>query len=206
MLYLAWDREINISLFFCDVFVWKWGLRPRTRSRCYHGNKSASLNTRCTWFVLSRPLANILLVWPSQLVNKVYVMFFFSFCLLNFLSCSFNFSMNVRKSSPQICTSVWLWAACCHTLEMPVLARVTSKSHHRIQLQTDGVCGEGLSSLSSVPAKHHRSDHRTQSSATANTCRFAHKQSFWDMTWLFLIDWFWLNGMFFLGELNLQYP
>ena len=107
------------------------------------------------------------------------------------------FSMNVRKSSPQICTSVWLWAACCHTLEMPVLARVTSKSHHRIQLQTDGVCGEGLSSLSSVPAKHHRSDHRTQSSATANTCRFARKQSFWDMTWLFLIDWFWLNGMFF---------
>ena len=107
------------------------------------------------------------------------------------------FSMNVRKSSPQICTSVWLWAACCHTLEMPVLARVTSKSHHRIQLQTDGVCGEGLSSLSSVPAKHHRSDHRTQSSATTNTCRFACKQSFWDMTWLFLIDWFWLNGMFF---------
>lgn len=105
--------------------------------------------------------------------------------------------MNVRKSSPQICTSVWLWATCCHTLEMPVLARVTSKSHHRIQLQTDGVCGEGLSSLSSVPAKHHRSDHRTQSSATANTCRFARKQSFWDMTWLFLIDWFWLNGMFF---------
>ena len=46
-------------------------------------------------------------------------------------------------------------------------------------------------------AKHHRSDHRTQSSATANTCRFARKQSFWDMTWLFLIDWFWLNGMFF---------
>nr|XP_058966558.1 uncharacterized protein LOC131793171 [Pocillopora verrucosa] len=53
---------------------------------------------------------------------------------------------------------------------MPVLARVTSKSHHRIQLQTDGVCGEGLSSLSSVPAKHHRSDHRTQSSATTNPC------------------------------------
>ena len=25
MLYLAWDREINISLFFCDVFAWKWG-------------------------------------------------------------------------------------------------------------------------------------------------------------------------------------
>lgn len=72
--------------------------------------------------------------------------------------------MNVRKSSPQICTSVWLWAACYHTLEMSVLARVTSKSRHRIQLQTDGVCGEGLSSLSSVPAKHHRSDHRTQSS------------------------------------------
>ena len=30
MLYLAWDREINISLFFCDVFVWKWG--PETFS------------------------------------------------------------------------------------------------------------------------------------------------------------------------------
>ncbi|XP_022805452.1 uncharacterized protein LOC111342623 isoform X1 [Stylophora pistillata] len=53
---------------------------------------------------------------------------------------------------------------------MSVLARVTSKFHHRIELQTDGVCGECLSSLSSVPAKHHRSDHRTQSSATTNTC------------------------------------
>ena len=42
MLYLAWDREINISLFSCDVFVWKWGPRPRTSSRCYHGNKSAA--------------------------------------------------------------------------------------------------------------------------------------------------------------------
>ena len=42
MLYSAWDREINISLFFCDVFVWKWGPRPRTSSRCYHGNKSAA--------------------------------------------------------------------------------------------------------------------------------------------------------------------
>ena len=42
MLYLAWDREINISLFFCDVFVWKWGPRPRTSSRCYHSNKSAA--------------------------------------------------------------------------------------------------------------------------------------------------------------------
>ena len=42
ILSLAWDREINISLFFCDVFVWKWGPRPRTRSRCYHGNKSAA--------------------------------------------------------------------------------------------------------------------------------------------------------------------
>ena len=42
MIYLAWDREINISLFFCDVFVWKWGSRPRTSSRCYHDNKSAA--------------------------------------------------------------------------------------------------------------------------------------------------------------------
>ena len=42
MLYLAWHREINISLFFCDVFVWKWGPRPRTSSRCYHGNKNAA--------------------------------------------------------------------------------------------------------------------------------------------------------------------
>ena len=42
MFYSAWDREINISLFFCDVFVWKWGPRPRTSSRCYHGNKSAA--------------------------------------------------------------------------------------------------------------------------------------------------------------------
>ena len=42
MFYLAWDREINISLFFCDVFVWKWRPRPRTSSRCYHGNKSAA--------------------------------------------------------------------------------------------------------------------------------------------------------------------
>ena len=42
MLYLAWDKEINISLFFCDVFVWKWGTRPRTSSRCYHGNKIAA--------------------------------------------------------------------------------------------------------------------------------------------------------------------
>ena len=40
--YSAWDREINISLFFCDVFVWKCGPRPRTSSRCYHGNKSAA--------------------------------------------------------------------------------------------------------------------------------------------------------------------
>ena len=42
MLYLAWDREINISLFFYDVFVWEWGPRPRTSSRCYYGNKSAT--------------------------------------------------------------------------------------------------------------------------------------------------------------------
>ena len=42
MFYLAWDREVNISLFFCDVFVWKWGPKPRTSTRCYHGNKSAS--------------------------------------------------------------------------------------------------------------------------------------------------------------------
>ena len=42
MLYLAWDREINISLFSCNVFVWKWGPRPRTSSRCYHGNKSTA--------------------------------------------------------------------------------------------------------------------------------------------------------------------
>ena len=55
MLYLARDREINISLFFCDVFVWKWGPRPRTSSRCYHhGNKSAAtfkkgIFVRPTW-------------------------------------------------------------------------------------------------------------------------------------------------------------
>ena len=42
MFYLAWDREIKISLFFCDVFVWKRGPRPRTSSRCYHGNNSAA--------------------------------------------------------------------------------------------------------------------------------------------------------------------
>ena len=42
MLYLAWDREINISLFFCDVFVWKWGPRPRTSSRCYYGNNNSA--------------------------------------------------------------------------------------------------------------------------------------------------------------------
>ena len=42
MLYLAWDREINISFFFCDVFVWKWRPRPWTSSRCYNGNKSAA--------------------------------------------------------------------------------------------------------------------------------------------------------------------
>ena len=42
MLYLVWDREINISLFLCDVFVWKWGPRPRTSCRCYHGNRSAA--------------------------------------------------------------------------------------------------------------------------------------------------------------------
>ena len=39
---LAWDREINISLSFGDVFVWKWGPRPRTSSRCSHGNESAA--------------------------------------------------------------------------------------------------------------------------------------------------------------------
>ena len=42
MLYLAWDREVNISQLFCDVFVWKWGPRPRTSSGCYHGNKSVA--------------------------------------------------------------------------------------------------------------------------------------------------------------------
>ena len=26
---------------FCDVFVWKWGPRPRRSSPCYHGNKFA---------------------------------------------------------------------------------------------------------------------------------------------------------------------
>ena len=30
------------ALFFCDVFVRKWGPRPRTSSRCYHSNKSAA--------------------------------------------------------------------------------------------------------------------------------------------------------------------
>ena len=42
MLYLAWDREINISLFFATFFSWKWGPRPRTSSRCYHSNKKAA--------------------------------------------------------------------------------------------------------------------------------------------------------------------
>ena len=42
MLYLAWDREINISLFFATFFSWKWDLKPRTSSRCYHSNKSAA--------------------------------------------------------------------------------------------------------------------------------------------------------------------
>ena len=42
MLYSAWDREINISLFFCDVFVWKWGPRLQKSNCCYHGNKSAA--------------------------------------------------------------------------------------------------------------------------------------------------------------------
>ena len=28
--------------FFCDVFVWKCGPRPRISSRCYHGNNSAA--------------------------------------------------------------------------------------------------------------------------------------------------------------------
>ena len=47
MMYLAWDREINILLFFfCDVFVWKWGPRPRTSSRCYHGKKSAATSKK----------------------------------------------------------------------------------------------------------------------------------------------------------------
>ena len=37
---LRW--ETNIKNFFCDVFVWKWGPRPRISSRCYHSNKSAA--------------------------------------------------------------------------------------------------------------------------------------------------------------------
>ena len=37
---LRW--ETNIKKFFCDVFVWKWGPRPRISSRCYHSNKSAA--------------------------------------------------------------------------------------------------------------------------------------------------------------------
>ena len=42
MLYLAWDREINISLFFATFLYVNEGPRPRTSSRCYHGNKSAA--------------------------------------------------------------------------------------------------------------------------------------------------------------------
>ena len=36
------DFSFWFHSFFCDVFVWKWGSRPRTSSRCYHGNKSAA--------------------------------------------------------------------------------------------------------------------------------------------------------------------
>ena len=42
MLYLAWDREINISLFFATFLYENEGPRPRTSSRCYHGNKSTA--------------------------------------------------------------------------------------------------------------------------------------------------------------------
>ena len=38
MLYLAWDREINISLFFA-TFLYE-------SNRCYHGNKSAATSKR----------------------------------------------------------------------------------------------------------------------------------------------------------------
>ena len=30
------------TLDFCDVFVWKWGPRPRTSSRWYHHDKNAA--------------------------------------------------------------------------------------------------------------------------------------------------------------------
>ena len=33
---------VEVHSFFCDVFVRKWGPRPRTSSRCYHSNKSAA--------------------------------------------------------------------------------------------------------------------------------------------------------------------
>ena len=111
MLYLAWDREINSSLFFCDVFVWKWGPRPRTSSRCYHGNKSAApfkksifvhlpwapncmQNLKGSWklsfpkmFDSYRLVLNIQPSWPNKLdQERTYIpqsisCFYFTFCL-----------------------------------------------------------------------------------------------------------------------------
>ena len=36
------DMHAIWGIYAICVFVWKWGPRPRTSSRCYHGNKSAA--------------------------------------------------------------------------------------------------------------------------------------------------------------------
>ena len=97
MLYLAWDREINISLFFCDVFVWKWGPRPRTSSRCYHGNKSAAT------FIKG------ISVHPPWVPN----------CLKN-LKGGWKFSFPKMFDSYWDCNS-----QCCRTLELAIMSTNT---------------------------------------------------------------------------------
>ena len=132
MLYLAWDREINISLYFCDVFVWKGGPRPRTSSRCYHGNKSAATFkkgifvhpperlTTCkiwrglkifisqdVWFLQRLVLKGLIIVrvWPFSCVTKNS----FNYFIFG------KFNPNLRpfpveklmKNKPNLCNSFW---------------------------------------------------------------------------------------------------
>ena len=87
MLYLNWDKEINISLFFCDVFVWKWGSEPRTSSRCYHelmGHiimgmiwqifpaniaRAISFGTKLTYWLGFIKLLTVVVVYKKKITN-----------------------------------------------------------------------------------------------------------------------------------------
>ena len=133
MLYLAWDRGINISLYFCDVFVWKRAPRPQTSSRCYHGNKSAMTFKRCifvhphwapncvqnlkgglkffisqdVWFLQRLVLKGLIIVrvWPFSCVTKNSFNYFI-FGKFNPNLRTFP-RVKLMNNKPNLCNSFW---------------------------------------------------------------------------------------------------